>query len=71
MSASYDYYDYEGYACRVALRAGKEMAAELYRPGEGFVQGPLMQITTDAKPITKQAFDAMVLGIARQKKQNP
>ena len=68
MAANYHYYNYEGYACRVALRDGTEVAAELYRPGEGFVSGPLMQITMDAVPISKQQFDAMVLVVAKQPK---
>ena len=62
----YDYYSYEGYACRVQLREGREVAAELYRPGTGFVEGPLRQITDSGRAISKQDFDKLVLAVAKK-----
>ena len=65
--AEYHYYLYEGLACRVALRDGQEMGAEIYRPGKGFGAGPLMEITMEARSITKEEFDKHVLSGAAKR----
>jgi hypothetical protein len=65
MRASYDYFDYEGTPCRIEADKGDHGHAQMYEPGTGFVDAPKMTILYQARPISKAAFEAMVIAITR------
>ena len=71
MTERYNYFNYDGIACRIEATKGDHGQAQAYRPGEGFVSASATSILHNARPITKSEFDALVLASGRLSPTTP
>ena len=59
----YSYYHLDGIPRRVTENGNAPGNAEMYKPGHGFVPGPAMEIEFEGIPLSKGAFDALILAL--------
>lgn len=64
--SEWSYYSYEGSPVRVKRQQGEPVAAEIYVPGTGFMDGPLTTVLSEARPISKSDFDALIMKLIRK-----
>lgn len=61
MRASFQYFDLDGTACRVAQAQEGLGVAEMYIPGTGFVPTEKMEVLFQGRPMNRQEFDRRLL----------
>ena len=61
-----EYYDWDGIPCRVMRSpTGRRQYAEYYEPAEGFQPVSITELRWEGQPITKAAFQQMIISARR------